>query len=263
MHDFSLHRPSSLDDAVARLAADPDAKPLAGGHSLIPLMKHRLAAPSGLVDLSRIAGLRQISVDGDDLVIGAMASHEDVGKSAAVIDTIPALAILAGGIGDPAVRRRGTIGGSLATNDPSADYPAAAVALNAQIETTKRRIAADDFFQGVYTTALEPDEIIVAVRFSKPDWSAYNKFRHAASRFALVGVFIARRHNAVRVAVTGAGANGVFRASLIERALEEDFSADSLRDVRLSNREMGSDMHASAPYRAHLVRVLTIRALAS
>jgi carbon-monoxide dehydrogenase medium subunit len=243
------------------LAADGDAKALAGGPTLLPTMKQRLAAPSAIIDLGKIAELAGISREGDAIVIGAMTRHADVGINAAVHQAIPALAALAEGIGDPQVRNKGTIGGSLANNDPAADYPAAALALGATIVTNKREIAADAFFKGLFDTALEPGELIVKVRFPIPQKAAYQKFPNPASRYALVGVFVAKTAGGVRVAVTGAGANGVFRANAIEAALASNFSAAALADVTVPASGLNSDIHADAAYRAHLIGVLAKRAV--
>jgi carbon-monoxide dehydrogenase medium subunit len=261
MYQFTYHRPDSLSAAVAQLAADGDAKALAGGQTLLPTMKQRLAAPSAIVDLGKIAELAGISREGDAIVIGAMTRHADVATNQAVRQAIPALADLAGEIGDPQVRNKGTIGGSLANNDPTADYPAAALALGATIVTNKREIAADSFFKGLFETALEPSELIVKVRFPIPQKAAYQKFRNPASRYALVGVFVARTAGGVRVAVTGAGANGVFRANAIEAALGSNFSAAALAGVSVPASGLNSDIHADAAYRAHLIGVLAKRAV--
>jgi carbon-monoxide dehydrogenase medium subunit len=263
MYQFTYHRPDSLSAAVAQLAADSDAKALAGGQTLLPTMKQRLASPSAIVDLGKIAGLDGISREGDAIVIGAMTPHADVATNAAVHQAIPALAALAEGIGDPQVRNKGTIGGSLANNDPAADYPAAALALGATIVTNKREIAADTFFKGLFETALEPGEIIVKVRFPIPQKAAYVKFPNPASRYALVGVFVARTAGGVRVAVTGAGANGVFRANAIEAALASNFSAAALANIKIPADGLNSDIHADAAYRAHLIGVLAKRAVAA
>ncbi len=263
MQDFGFHRPSSLADAVKALKERPDAKYLAGGQSLIPVMKLGLAAPSDLVTLSGLAELKGIRVDGEELVVGAGTTHAEVADSAEVRSAIPALAELAAHIGDPQVRNRGTLGGSLAHDDPAADYPAAALALGATVRTQGRDIPADDFFQGLFTTALQPEEIITAVRFPIPERAAYAKFPHPASRFALVGVMVAKGRRGVRVAVTGAGKEGVFRASDLERALGSRFSADAVAAVAAAPAGLTSDAFASAEYRAHLIGVLARRALAA
>lgn len=261
MYDFKLHRPTSVRQAANLLARLEDSKLIAGGHTLVPVMKQRLAAPPDVIDMSRIAGLDGIEMKGRALVIGAMARHVTVATSAIVREAIPALADLAGLIGDPAVRNRGTIGGSLANNDPTADYPAACLALGATIVTNKRRIKADDYFLGLFTTALEADEIITRVMFPVPKKAAYEKFRNQASRYALVGVFVAKRPSEVRVAVTGAGADGVFRASDFEAALKTRFSPKSLDGIACAPDNLNSDLHASAEYRAHLIGVLARRAV--
>ncbi|WP_040620043.1 FAD binding domain-containing protein [Rhodovulum sp. PH10] len=263
MYDFTYHKAASLDDAAKLLASAVDAKPIAGGQSLLPMMKFRLASPSDLVDLGTIAGLDRIEAEGGTLTLGAMCRHGAVCTSEVVQKTLPALAHLAGLIGDPAVRHRGTLGGSLANNDPTADYPAAAVSLGATIVTSKREIAAEDFFTGLFETALEPDEIVVAARFPVPEKAAYEKFRNPASRYAMVGVFVAKFPDVVRVAVTGAGASGVFRVPSFEEALSKDFSADALKGLSISTDGLAGDIHASAEYRAHLVGVMARRAVAA
>jgi len=261
MYGFKFVRPSTVRRAANLLINNPEAKIVAGGHTLVPVLKQRLAQPSVLVDISCIEGLDFIRMKGRSLVIGAMTCHYDVANSTIVRRAIPALASLAGLIGDPAVRHRGTIGGSLANNDPTADYPAACLALDATIVTNKRRLKSEEFFQGLFTTALASDEIITSVMFSPPEKAAYQKFRNQASRYALAGVFIASRRAEVRVAVTGAGANGVFRAKDLEAALEARFSADSLDDANVPVDGLNSDLHGSAEYRAHLVGVLARRAV--
>ncbi|MDQ0474911.1 FAD binding domain-containing protein [Labrys wisconsinensis] len=260
MYAFDYQRPASVRAAVAALAKAEDAKLLAGGHTLIPTMKQRLASPSRLIDLGGVADLVGIEVKGRVVVIGAMTPHGRVATSPAVAEAIPALARLAGLIGDPAVRARGTIGGSLANNDPAADYPAAALALGATIITNKRRIPADEFFAGLFSTALEEGEIITRVAFPIPSRAAYEKFPNPASRYALVGVFVARR-GTVRVAVTGAGSDGVFRHAAAEEALTARFTPKALDGVTLSPDGLNGDIHASAEYRAHLIGVLTRRAV--
>ena len=261
MYEFKYHRPATVRQAANLLAKNEDAKLIAGGHTLVPVMKQRLAAPPHIVDLSRIDGLNGIELKGRALVIGATAKHAEVAESATVGEAIPALAELAAMIGDPAVRHRGTIGGSIANNDPTADYPAACLALDATIVTNKRRIKADDFFQGLFTTALEPDEIVTRVMFPLPKKAAYQKFRNQASRYALVGVFVARRPSEVRVAVTGAGSDGVFRVPSFEEALKKRFSPKALDGLIVSPDDLNSDLHGSAEYRAHLVGVLARRAV--
>lgn len=263
MYNFSYQRPTSLRQASSLLAKTEDAKLIAGGHTLIPTMKQRLANPASLIDLSKVEGLAGIELKGRSVVIGAMATHAQVANSPVVQENIPALATLAGGIGDPAVRQRGTIGGSLANNDPNADYPAAALGLGATIVTTKRRIEADDFFKGLFETALEPDEIITKVMFPVAKKAAYVKFENQASRYALVGVFVAKKASEIRVAVTGAGASGVFRMPSFEEALKKRFAAKSLEGLSIPATGLNSDIHGSAEYRAHLVGVLARRAVAA
>jgi len=248
--------------AAGLLARNEEAKLLAGGHTLIPTMKLRLAGPKHLIDMSQIEGISGIEMKGRSLTIGAFTRHVDVATSPVVQENIPALAELASLIGDPAVRHRGTIGGSVANNDPNADYPAAVLGLGATVITNKRRVAADDFFKGLFETALEPDEIIVRFQFPKVNKAAYVKFPNPASRFALVGVFVSKRGSDIRVAVTGAGANGVFRATSFEEALKKRFGAKSLDGMTIPADGMSSDIHGSAEYRAHLVGVLARRAVA-
>jgi len=261
MYEFKYHRPATVRQAANLLAKNEDAKLIAGGHTLVPVMKQRLAAPPHIVDLTRIEGLSGIEMKGRSLVIGATTTHVEVADSATVREAIPALAELAGQIGDPAVRHKGTIGGSIANNDPTADYPAACVALGATIVTNKRRIKAEEFFQGLFTTALESDEIITRVMFPLAKKAAYQKFRNQASRYALVGVFVARMPSDVRVAVTGAGADGVFRVPAFEEALKKRFSAKVLEGLSVSADGLNSDLHGSAEYRAHLIGVLARRAV--
>jgi carbon-monoxide dehydrogenase medium subunit len=263
MYAFTFHRPTTVRQAAGLLAKHEEAKLLAGGHTLIPTMKLRLAGPPQIIDMSKIEGLASIEVTGRSLVIGAMTRHADVATSPLVQQSIPALAGLAGRIGDPAVRHRGTIGGSVANNDPNADYPAACLGLGATIVTNKRRIKADDFLKGLFETALESDEIITKVMFPIPKKAAYIKFPNPASRYALVGVFASKRGAEVRVAVTGAGANGVFRVASFEEALKKRFGAKSLEGLSIPADGMGSDIHGSAEYRAHLVGVLARRAVAA
>jgi len=262
MYAFTFHRPQTLRQAASLLAKNEEAKLLAGGHTLLPTMKLRLAGPPQLVDLSLVDGLSGIELKGRSLTIGAMTRHNDVNTSPVVAQAIPALAKLAGMIGDPAVRHMGTIGGSIANNDPNADYPAACLGLGATIITNKRRIKADDFFTGMFSTALEPAEIITKVSFPIPKRAAYQKFKNQASRFALVGVFVSKRGSDIRVAVTGAGANGVFRVPSFEEALKKRFSPKSLEGMSIPADGMNSDIHGSAEYRAHLVGVLARRAVA-
>lgn len=254
MYAFTLEQPKTLADA--KRFSSGGAQPLAGGQTLIASMKQRLLRPENLVDLGGIADLRGVKVEGQNVVIGAMTCHQDVANNADVRQHIPALAALAEGIGDRQVRARGTIGGSLANNDPAACYPSAALALGATIVTDKREIAADDFFQGLYTTALEPGELITAVRFPMPTKAAYAKFRQPASRFALVGVFVAQTAGGARVAITGTG-NGVFRHHELEAALGKSFTPEAVKDVAIDASDISGDLHASAAYRAHLVTVQT------
>jgi aerobic carbon-monoxide dehydrogenase medium subunit len=262
MQAFNYQRPSSLADAAKALGAGADVKLVAGGQTLLPTMKQGLAAPSDLVDLAGVAELKGIKMDGNNLVIGAMTTHAEVAKSAAVKGAIPALAVLADGIGDPQVRNRGTIGGSISNSDPAADYPAGLVGLGATVVTNKRKIAADDFFKGMFETALEAGEIVTAVSFPKPDKAAYAKFPQPASRFALVGVFVSKSGSNVRVAVTGAGPK-VFRQADFEKALAANFSADALKAAKQSASGLNSDIHGSADYRAHLVGVMARRAVSA
>jgi carbon-monoxide dehydrogenase medium subunit len=262
MYNFTYHRASGLRQATNMLGRLEEPKLLAGGQTLLPTMKQRLASPANIIDLNKIDDLVGIELKGRAVVIGAMTRHADVANATVVKEAIPALAAMAGMIGDPAVRHRGTIGGSVANNDPNADYPAACMALAATIVTTKRKIAADDFFKGLFDTALEDGEIITKVSFPVPKKAAYQKFRNPASRFALVGVFVAKRPSEVRVAVTGAGASGVFRVPTFEAALKKRFSPKSLEGLSISDEGLASDIHGSAEYRAHLVGVLARRAVA-
>jgi carbon-monoxide dehydrogenase medium subunit len=261
MYAFEYQRAKSVADASAAIAQS-GGKPLAGGQSLVGAMKLRLANPGTVVDLAGIPELKGIRKEGDTIVIGAMTTHADVASSAVVKQAIPALAALAEGIGDRQVRNRGTLGGSIANNDPAADYPAGVLALNATVQTNKRKIAADDFFRGMYETALGEDEIITAVSFPVPSKAAYMKFPQPASRFALVGVFVAQTGSGVRVAVTGAAAH-VHRATAIESALAKSFTADAAKAVKIPADHLNSDLHGSAEYRAHLVAVLAGRAVAA
>src|SRR5690242_4955573 len=260
MYEFDYSRATSLDDAAIRLSGDEDARLVAGGMTLLPTLKLRLAKPTQLIDLAGLPDLKGISEEGDAVVIGAMTRHGDVHGSDVVKRAIPALAAMAGMIGDPAVRNRGTIGGSIANNDPAADYPAAVVALNATVRTNKREIAADNFFACMFETALAPDEIVTAVRFPKPDIGNYQKFRNPASRYAIVGVYVAKTGGNVRVAVTGAGPV-VFRVPEMEAALAKSFAPDAIKDIQIKDDGLNSDIHASAEYRAHLVNVMARRAV--
>jgi carbon-monoxide dehydrogenase medium subunit len=258
MNDFEYHRPATVADATRLLAEAADGRYLAGGQSLLPAMKMGLSAPSDLVELARIPQLKGIRVDGGTVTIGAGTTHADVAASAEVRRAIPALASLAELIGDPAVRSAGTLGGSLALNDPAACYPAGVLGLGATIRTDRREIAADDFFTGMYETALEPGELIVEVAFPVPERAAWQKFKQPASRFSLVGVFVSKGPAGVRVAVTGA-ASCVFRATAFEQALAREWSAKALDGVAQDADGLNADLHASPSYRAHLVGVLARR----
>ncbi len=262
MNDFEYHRPASVADATRLLGAAADGRYLGGGQSLLPAMKMGLSAPSDLVEVVRIPQLKGIRVDGATLVVGAGTTHAEVAASADVRRTIPALAALADLIGDPAVRSAGTLGGSLALNDPAACYPAGVLGLGATVRTDRRGIAADDFFRGMYETALEPGELIVEVAFPIPEKASWQKFKQPASRFSLVGVFVSRGPAGVRVAVTGA-ASCVFRATAFERALAADWSAKALDGLAQDADGLNADLHASAAYRAHLVGVLARRGVAA
>jgi carbon-monoxide dehydrogenase medium subunit len=262
MHDFGYHRPASAADAAGLIASKSDGKIVAGGMTLIPTLKQRLAQPSDLVDLGGIAELKGIKAEGAGITIGAMTTHADVHRSAEVQKAIPALAVLAGGIGDPQVRNRGTIGGSVANSDPAADYPAAVLALGATIRTNKREIKADDFFKGMFETALADGEIITAIHFPKPDKAGYSKFPNPASRYAIVGVFVAKAGSGARVAVTGAGPCA-FRSKELESALAASFTPDAAKAVKIKADGFNSDLHATAAYRAHLVSVMASRAVAA
>jgi carbon-monoxide dehydrogenase medium subunit len=262
MYDFAYEKPSSLADAVKLLGADDEVKALAGGQTFIPVLKQRLNKPSTVVDLSKL-GLSGIKVDGETVTIGATTTHFEVGTSADVKRAFPALAALASMIGDAQVRHRGTIGGSLANNDPSACYPAVVLATGAVIKTDRRSIAAEDYFQGMFTTALEPSEIITSVSFPIPAKAAYEKFRNPASRYAMVGVFVAKGAKGVRVAVTGAGQGGVFRHAEFEKALTANWSPAALDGIVTPQDGLNSDIHASAEYRAHLIGVMAKRAVAA
>lgn len=258
MYAFAYERPASVADALAKISAGGQA--LAGGQTLIASLKQRLAQPESLIDLAGVAELSGIKKDGNTLVIGAMTKHETVADSADVKALIPALAALAGNIGDRQVRAMGTLGGSVANNDPAACYPSAVLALGATVQTNQRSIAADDFFQGMYTTALEAGELITAIHFPAPQKAAYAKFRQPASRFALVGVFVAQTASGVRVAITGAG-NGVFRHAGLEAALTKSFTPEAVAAVAIDAGELNADLHASAAFRAQLIKVQTQRAV--
>jgi len=262
MYEFKYHRPTTVRQAANLLAKHSEAKLLAGGHSLIPVMKLRLAKPSDLVDLSQIEGLNTIELKGRSIVIGAMAKHGEVANSKVVQEALPVLAEVPGSIGDPAVRHLGTIGGSVANNDPAADYPAAVMALAATVHTNKRQLAADQYFTGLYTTALGEGEIVTKIAFKVPAQSGYAKFRNPASHYPMAGVFVAKhKDGSVRVAVTGAGNGGVFRWSAAESALGGNFSADALKGLSVDKNGMMGDIHGSAEYRANLVAVMARRAL--
>jgi aerobic carbon-monoxide dehydrogenase medium subunit len=260
MHAFQYHRPSSTKDALALGAQKDEGKYLAGGQSLVQAMKLRLSSPSDLIDLGSVKDLTGIKASGNGVEIGAMTRHAEVASSADVRKIIPSLAALAEMIGDRQVRHMGTIGGSLANSDPAADYPAAALALNATITTNKRKIEADNFFTGLFMTALEPSELITSVSFQAPKRGAYMKFRNPASRFAIVGVFVADFGGSVRVGVTGAGANA-FRQTEMEKALSAKFAPESVANIKVKQDGLNNDLHASPEYRAHLVTVMCKRAV--
>ena len=260
MYAFDYKNPSSLSEATDMLRSSDDGQLIAGGHTLLPTLKQRLASASDLIDLAGVNELKGISVRDGSVTIGAMTTHAEVAASSDVWNSIPALADLADGIGDPQVRNRGTIGGSIANNDPAADYPAALVGLGATVNTDSRSIPADDFFTGMFETALAENEIVTSVTFPAPDRAAYCKFPNPASRYAIVGVFVSQGSGGVRVAVTGAGA-GIFRVSEMESALAESFKSASVADVQISDEGLNEDIHASAEYRAHLVTVMAKRAV--
>ncbi len=262
MYAFEFHRPRSLDAAAAALESAADGKLVAGGHSLLPMMKQRLASFSDLIDLSAVPDLDDIRAGDGELVIGAMATHASVAASHAVRSSISALADLAAGIGDPQVRNRGTLGGAIAHADPAADYPAAVVALGASVQTSRRLIDADDFFTGLFETALGEREIVTQVRFPVPERAAYVKFPNPASRYAIVGVMVARTGGAVRVAVTGAGAS-VFRVAEMEQALAGDFTPEAIAGISVPPDGLNGDIHAGPDYRAHLITVMARRAVAA
>jgi carbon-monoxide dehydrogenase medium subunit len=260
MYEFEYLTATSVADAAARLAANSDAKLLAGGQTLIAAMKLRLTSPAQLIDLRAIPDIKGVCVEGNAVVIGAMTTHAEVAASADVQRLVPALGRLAGGIGDRMVRNMGTLGGSVANNDPAADYPAGLVGLGATVTTNKRKIAADDFFRSMYETALQPGEIVTSVSFPVPKRAAYIKFPNPASRYALVGVFVAETANGARVAVTGAGPS-VFRVPDMEQALSKRFAPESVANIQIAAAPLNTDLHASAEYRAHLVTVLAKRAV--
>ncbi len=261
MYDFAYHKPSSVADAVKLMGEDMDAKALAGGQTFIPVLKQRLNKPSSVIDLHAL-GLVGITSAPDKITIGAMTTHGAIMADKDIQARIPGLAKMASWIGDTQVRHRGTMGGSLANNDPSSCYPAAALATGATIVTDKRRIPIDEYFQGMFTTALAPDELITSIEFPIPEKSNYEKFRNPASRYAMVGVFVAKGPAGVRVAITGAAQDGVFRHTAMEQALTANWSADALRDIKTPADGLNSDIHASAEYRAHLIGVMTRRAVA-
>ena len=262
MYAFDYKRAKTVAEAQALFAADSDATFLAGGQTLIPTLKQRLRQPSTVIDLGALAELKGIKVSGDVVTIGAGVTHAEVAASAEVIKAIPALAALAGEIGDPQVRNRGTLGGSIANNDPAADYPAALVALGATVQTSRRVLAAEDFFTAMFETALEPGEVVVSVAFPRPRRAAYVKFRNPASRYAIVGVMVADTAQGIRVAVAGAGP-GVFRVPDMEAALSKDFSKTAIQNIAVSLDDLNSDLHATAEYRAHLIGVMAQRAVAA
>jgi carbon-monoxide dehydrogenase medium subunit len=262
MYQTNYHRPKSLSEAAKLFSGAADASYISGGHTLLPAMKARLAAPGDLIDLRHIPELKGIQVSGDSVTIGAATTHAEVARSADVARAIPTLAALAGSIGDPAVRHLGTIGGSIANNDPAADYPSAALALDATIHTDKRQMAADQFFTGLYSTALQSGEIVTKVSFKIPETSGYAKFRNPASRYAMAGVFVAKhKDGTIRVSVTGAGNEGVFRWQAAEQALASNFKSDAIRGLAVEASRMMGDIHGSPEYRANLVAVMARRAV--
>jgi len=260
MYSFNYLRAASVPQASERLRSQPSARLLAGGQSLIASMKLRLTDPVELIDLSGIASLSGIQIDGQSVTVGAMTRHAEVASSAELQGALPSLAALAGGIADRMVRNMGTLGGSVANNDPAADYPAAVLALDATVITDRRDIAADAFFLGMFQTALDADEIIAAIAFRVPRRGAYVKFRHPASRYATVGVYVADFGDAVRVAVTGAGPV-VFRVAEMERALASRFAPEAIADIRIPAEGLNADIHAGADYRAEMVSVMASRAV--
>jgi len=264
MYETTYHRASSVAEAAQKMSSADDGKFLGGGQTLLPTMKQRLAAPSDLVDVTKIAEMSGICADGDGVSIGAATTHAEVAASDLVKQTLSGLASLAGSIGDPAVRHMGTIGGSIANNDPAADYPAALVALGATVVTSKRELAAEDFFTGMFETALADDEVVVSVKFPGAGASAYAKYPNPASRYAMAGVFVAKgKDGAVKVAVTGAGQDGVFRMQAMETALSGNFSADAVAGIAPDADSLLADLHGSAAYRANLVTVMAKRAVAA
>ena len=263
MYDFAYHKPSSVSEAVGLLAADPDARAVSGGMTLLPALKLRLNRPTSLVDLSGIAELRGVRREGNTLIIGALTRHYEIASSAEVKAGIPALAEMAHTIGDTQVRNRGTMGGSVANNDPAADYPAAVLALGGSIQTDKRVVPADQFFQGMFATALDVGEIVTAIHLPVPEKAGYAKMRNPASRYSMTGVFVAKGPAGVRVAVNGAGANGVFRVAEMERALTANWSPEAVANIKVDPSSLNGDIHGSAEYRAHLVTVMAKRAVAN
>ena len=261
MYDVNYHRASSVEDAVAKIGSGDEAKYLAGGQTMLPTMKMRLAAPSDLVDLAKVANLSGIEVSGRSVKIGAMTTHAEVAASSELASVCPCMTGLASQIGDPHVRHKGTIGGSVANYDPAADYPAALLALDATIHTDKRDVKADEFFLGLFETALEEGELITAVSYEAPDRGHYEKFRNPASRYAMAGVFVADRGGEVRVGVSGAGAEGAFRWTEAEQALSANFSPDALDALSVDADDMLSDIHGNGAYRANLVKVMAKRAV--
>jgi aerobic carbon-monoxide dehydrogenase medium subunit len=262
MNNFLFDQPNQLKSALEVLVADPEAKLVAGGMTLLPTMKLRLNEPSRLIDLSKIEDLKGVALDGERITIKAMTRHVDVSSDPIVREHLPALAELAGGIGDVQVRNRGTMGGSTANNDPSADYPAACLGLDAMLQTSQRTLSAAEFFQGLFTTALEPDEILLSISFRIPRRAAYQKFRAVASGYAVVGVFVSEYGDGVRVAVTGAGEDGVYRLTEAEDLLSKNFDPSALEDLQISEDGLMSEGSCLADYRAHLVGVMTRRAVA-
>jgi carbon-monoxide dehydrogenase medium subunit len=263
MFETTYRRPASLAEAIAFFGEAEDARYLSGGHTLIPTMKQRLVAPSHLIDISGLSELQGISQEGEMLVIGAATTHAEIATSRTVTEAFPALAALAGTIGDPAVRQRGTIGGSVANNDPAADYPAALLAADAIIHTDRREIAAAEFLTGLFSTSLEDGEVVTKIAFGVPAKAAYRKFPNPASRYPIAGVFVTLMPDGVHVGVTGAGADGAFRASDMERGLSESFEPAALDEITIDPGGLLADIHASAEYRANLVKVMARRAVAA
>lgn len=261
MYAFDIKTPKSVDDAKTSFEGADDGQFLAGGQTLIPVLKQRLAMPSDLIALDGVDTLSGIEATGDAIVVKAMTRHAAVAANGDVAKAIPALAKLAGGIGDPHVRNRGTIGGSIANNDPAADYPAAVLGLGATVVTDRREIDADHFFTGMFETALDEGELITEIRFPIPEAAGYVKFPNPATRYALVGVMVAKTGNTVRVAVTGAGSH-VFRVSEMEQALTASFTPDAIKDGLVAADDLNNDIHASREYRAHLIGVIARRAVA-